>query len=274
MRPEQGGSWPVLVMMGLLVVVLAAPVGAAQGAGGGAADNWLGLPDLSKVIRPAEDRQGVSATLRILVLLTVLSLAPALLVMVTCFTRIIIVLALLRQALGTQQLPPGQVLVGLALLLTFVVMAPTWQQVDSQALRPYLDNQIGQRQALSRAVEPVRRFMIRQIETAGNEEDVYLFLEYTRGRAIPAAQAVQWQEVPTLTLIASFILSELKVAFIMGFRIYLPFLVIDMVIAAILISMGMLMLPPMLISLPFKILLFVLADGWHLVVGSLLESFG
>jgi flagellar biosynthetic protein FliP len=266
LRREHGGS----LRWGLLAALVLASAGVATGQ---PIDNSLGLPDLRQVVPTATDRQGVSATLQIFVLLTVLSLAPAILVMMTSFTRIIIVLSLLRQALGTQQLPPGQVLVGLALLLTFVVMAPTWQQVNEEALRPYLDSRINQGEALMRAAVPVRRFMIQQIENAGSEEDVYLLLEYTRGRAVAASEPLTWQDVSTSTLVPSFILSELKVAFLMGFRIYLPFLVIDMVIAAILISMGMLMLPPVLISLPFKILLFVLVDGWHLVVGSLLESF-
>jgi flagellar biosynthetic protein FliP len=249
------------------------PLVMPEAAEGQTIDNPMGLPDVRQMIPPAADREGVSATLKIFVLMTVLSLAPAILVMMTSFTRIIIVLALLRQALGTQQLPPGQVLTGLALLLTFVVMAPTWQQVNSQAITPYLENQIDQATALDLAVKPVRTFMIKQIETVGSEEDVYMFLEYAQGKPVEAGQPMIWQEVPTLTLVPSFILSELKAAFLMGFRIYLPFLVVDMVIASILISMGMMMLPPVLISLPFKILLFVLVDGWHLVVGSLLQSF-
>lgn len=266
MKREHGCSF---IWGGALFLLLAMP----QAAGAQTIDNPMGLPDIRQVIPPASDREGVSATLKILVLMTVLSLAPAILVMMTSFTRIIIVLALLRQALGTQQLPPGQVLTGLALLLTFVVMAPTWQQVNSQALTPYLENQIDQGTAVERALKPVRTFMIKQIETVGSEEDVYMFLEYAQGKPVEAGQPMIWQEVPTLTLVPSFILSELKAAFLMGFRIYLPFLVVDMVIASILISMGMMMLPPVLISLPFKILLFVLVDGWHLVVGSLLQSF-
>jgi len=231
-------------------------------------DNPLNVPDLSKVAPPATDRAGLSATLQLLVLLTVLALAPAILIMVTCFTRIIVVLALLRQALATQQLPPNQVLIGLALFMTLFVMGPTWQAVNAESLQPYLNGQMDQRTALDRGAAPVRAFMIRQIENAGNEDDVHMFLEY-RGK-----QAATWAEVPTSVLIPAFVISELKVAFVMGFRIYLPFLIIDLVIAAVLISMGMLMLPPVLISLPFKLLLFVLVNGWHLVVGTLLTSFG
>ncbi len=232
-------------------------------------DNPMNLPDVSKVVPPVTDRRGLSATLQLLVLLTVLTLAPAILIMVTCFTRIIVVLGLLRQALATQQLPPNQVLVGLALFMTMFVMAPTWQKVNSDALQPYLDGQIDQPTALARGAAPVRAFMIRQIEAAGNEDDVYMFLDYRKLEGV-----TKWSQVPTSVLIPSFVISELKVAFIMGFRIYLPFLIIDLVIASVLISMGMLMLPPVLISLPFKLLLFVLVNGWHLVVGTLLTSFG
>jgi len=265
---EHGRS---LIWVIFLLVLLAGPADAA----GQVIDNPIGLPDLRWLVPTATSREGISATLRIVVLLTVLSLAPAMLVMMTSFTRIIIVLSLLRQAIGTQQLPPGQVLVCLSLLLTFVVMTPTWQQVNTESVSPYLDNKISQSEALGLAVAPVRKFMIQQIETAGSEEDVYMFLEYGQVQGAAAvADPLTWQEVPLGTLVPAFVLSELKVAFLMGFRIYLPFLVIDMVIAAILISMGMMMLPPVLISLPFKILLFVLVDGWHLVVGSLLQSFG
>jgi flagellar biosynthetic protein FliP len=193
--------------------------------------------------------------------------------MATSFTRTVIVLSLLRQAVGTQQLPPGQVIVGLSLILTMIVMAPTWRVIHRDALEPYLAGQLGQRAAFDRAADPLRKFMIRQIEHSGNEEHVFLFLEYSRGRAIAPDEMVRWGDVSLAELIPAFVLSELKVAFLMGFRIYLPFLVIDMVVAAILISMGMMMLPPVLISLPFKLMLFVLADGWRLVIGSLMASF-
>ncbi|MDD4890290.1 MAG: flagellar type III secretion system pore protein FliP [Phycisphaerae bacterium] len=231
-------------------------------------DNPLNIPDVSKVAPPATDSRGLSATLQLLVLLTVLTLAPAILVMVTCFTRIVVVLALLRQALATQQLPPNQVIIGLALFMTLFVMAPTWEAVHHDALSPYLEGKIDQRAAMTKMAVPVRAFMIRQIEAAGNEADVRMFLDYRK------QDAKEWADVPTGTLIPAFIISELKVAFIMGFRIYLPFLIVDLVIASVLISMGMMMLPPVLISLPFKLLLFVLVNGWHLVVGTLLLSFG
>lgn len=240
-----------------------------------AVDNPMAIPDVSRVLPPATTREGVQSSLKILVIMTVLSLAPAILIMTTCFTRIVIVLALLRQAIGTAQLPPYQVLIGLAFFLTFLVMAPTYEKIHNDALRPWLDDAPGmtQARALELAEGHLRDFMFDQIENVGNHEDIFLFLEYQQGSEIPVAQNVARADVPTRVLIPAYILSELKTAFVMGFRIYLPFLVIDMVIATILISMGMLMLPPVMISLPFKLLLFVLADGWHLVVASLLTSF-
>ncbi|MBN2563508.1 MAG: flagellar type III secretion system pore protein FliP [Phycisphaerae bacterium] len=240
----------------------------------GAIDNPLGIPDLSHFAPPAKDVKGISASVKILVLLTILSLAPSILIMMTSFTRIIVVLALLRQALGTQQLPPGQVLVGLSLIMTMLVMAPTWQRMKTDAVDPYLDGKLGQSEAFDRGVKPLREFMFRQIESAGNEENVYLFHEYARGVELPDDAQLEHKDVRLMELIPAFVLSELTTAFVMGFKIYLPFLVIDMVIASILISMGMMMLPPVLISLPFKLMLFVLADGWGMVVGSLLQSFG
>jgi flagellar biosynthetic protein FliP len=236
-------------------------------------DNTVNIPDLSKFLPPASDAKGVSASLQILVLLTVLTLVPSILVMMTAFPRIIIVLALLRQAVGTQQLPPSQILLALSLFLTMLVMAPTWHKIQTDAVTPYFDNRMGQAQAFDITAGHLKDFMYRQIEQAGNYEDVYLFLEYTENRAIDPAEEIEAAQVPLTVMIPAFMLSELKTAFIMGFRIYVPFLVIDMVIATILLSMGMMMLPPVLISLPFKILLFVLADGWHLVVETLLFSF-
>lgn len=214
--------------------------------------------------------EGLSATLRWVVLITVLSLAPAILVMVTCFTRIVVVLGLLRQALAAQQVPPNQVLFGLALLMTVVVMAPVYQDVYRDAISPYLAGTLGRDEAFAAGEKHLRTFMIRQVESGGNSDDVYLFLS----EQAAARDDLTWGDVPTLSLIPSFVVSELKIAFYMGFRIYLPFLIVDMLVGAVLISMGMLMLPPVLISLPFKLLLFVLADGWHLVVGTLLASFG
>jgi flagellar biosynthetic protein FliP len=236
-------------------------------------DNSFGIPDLRELIPPATDRKGISASLKILVLLTVLSLAPSILIMMTSFTRIVVVLALMRQAMGTQQLPPGQVMVGLALIMTMLVMAPTWQQMKTDAVDPYFAGELGQAEAFERGVKPLRDFMFRQIESAGNEENIYLFAEYAHG-PIPDGSELDPEAVGLTELIPAFVLSELETAFVMGFRIYLPFLVIDMVIASILISMGMMMLPPVLISLPFKLMLFVLADGWGVVINSLLRSFG
>ncbi|MEK6644974.1 MAG: flagellar type III secretion system pore protein FliP [Planctomycetota bacterium] len=237
-----------------------------------AVDNPLGIPDLTQMAPPATDGKGVSASLRILVLMTVLTLAPSILIMMTSFTRIMIVLALLRQAIGTQQLPPGQVLTGLALIMTMLVMAPTWREMKADAVDPYLDGKLGQSESLERGAKPLRAFMFRQIEAAGNEEHVYVFSEYVNG-PLPDGAQLDRDKVGMAELVSAFVLSELKTSFVMGFKIYLPFLVIDMVIASILISMGMMMLPPVLISLPFKLMLFVLADGWGLVVGSLLHSF-
>jgi flagellar biosynthetic protein FliP len=236
---------------------------AASVAPGGAksAGTSFQLPDLSK-------RENLSSAMQLIVILTILSLAPAILIMMTSFTRIIIVMSLLRQALGTQQLPPNQILVGLSLFMTFLVMRPTWEKVNSQALQPYLNGTIEQKEALDRAQIPLRQFMLRQIDKSDNWEDVYMFA-HASGQPEPK----KLSDIGTLTIIPAFVLSELKTAFLLGFKIYLPFLIIDMVISAVLISMGMMMLPPVLISLPFKLLLFVLVDGWHLITGSLMGSF-
>lgn len=241
-----------------------APVGEEVEA---AIDNPAGVPDLSKVLPAADDKKGMAATLQIVMLLTVLTLAPSIMVLMTSFTRIVIVLSLLRRALATQQLPPNQVIIGLSLFLTFTVMAPVFEKVNEQALAPYMDGKIDQEAAMARGAAPIRDFMIGQIQKYKNTKDVHLFLREQN------IKATTWGEVPTTTLIPAFVISELKIAFMMGFRIYLPFLVIDVVIASILVSMGMMMLPPVLISLPFKLLLFVLVDGWHLVIASVITSF-
>ena len=235
-------------------------------------------PDLSKLLPDFSDRRTVSGLIQLIIVITVLSLAAAIMVMLTCFIRIIVVLALTRQALGTSQLPPTQILVGLAVLLTILIMAPTWSQLNNQALAPYLSGKISGSQAFELGQIPLRAFMIRQIDTYNNQADVWMFIEHSglrSGPQLPAAGADQltWADVPNRALIPAFVISELKTAFLMGFKIYLPFLVIDMVVASILISMGMFMLPPVLVSLPFKILLFVLVNGWHLLTGSLLQSF-
>jgi flagellar biosynthetic protein FliP len=227
--------------------------------------------------------QGLASTLQIMLLLTVVSLAPAILLMTTSFVRIIVVLGILRQALGTQQLPPSQVITSIALFMTLLLMGPVWKQSYDQGIRPYTDSEIGLEEAFTRGVEPIRRFMSQQIQRTRNDDDVYLFLQYVPEAADPATGAApryvyydpQPGEtvVPLMALLPAFMLSELKTAFLIGFQIYLPFVILDIVVASVTISMGMLMLPPVLISLPFKLLLFVLVDGWRLVVEMLLESF-
>lgn len=216
--------------------------------------------------------QGLSGPLSILILLTVLSIAPALLVLTTSFTRIVIVLSLLRQAIGTQSLPPSQVIVGLSMFMTFLIMAPTFERINREVIVPMQNNEVDQLTAWSRARLPLRDFMFNQIDYADNWDDVYMILNY-RGVDTSQPDQLTRADVDMLTLIPAYILGELKIAFLMGFRLYLPFLIIDMVVSSVLISMGMLMLPPVLISLPFKLLLFVLVDGWQLVAGSLLNSF-
>jgi flagellar biosynthetic protein FliP len=206
----------------------------------------------------------VSTGVELLVLLTVLSLAPAILILATAFTRIVIVLSLVRSAIGTQQIPPNQVIVGLSLVLTFFVMTPVWNTVNTEALTPFMDGKITQQQALDRGMEPIRQFMFNQTR----EKDMALFLELSH-----QAQPESLKDIPTTALLPAFVISELKTAFEMGFIIYIPFLVIDMVVSSALLSMGMMMLPPSLVSLPFKILLFVMADGWYLIVKSLVTSF-
>ena len=215
----------------------------------------------------------MASTLQILLLLTVLSLAPAVLLMTTCYVRIIIVLGLLRQALGLQSLPPSQVMTSVALFMTLFVMGPVWTRVYDESIKPYTDPEVEM--SLEEAYEagsvPIREFMSRQIAVAGNHEDVLLFYGYMDADAeVPTSFA----DVPMRVLLPAYILSELKTAFMLGFRIYLPFLIVDLVVASVTISMGMLMLPPQVVSLPFKLLLFVLVDGWRLVVQMLMESFG
>lgn len=207
---------------------------------------------------------GASSTLSIILLITVLSLAPSILVLMTSFTRIAIVLGFVRTSLGTQQMPPNQVLIGLSLFLTFFVMAPTFGQINQTALQPYLKGELSQTQAFEKAAIPMKEFMGKHTR----EKDLKLFLEFSKAET-PAS----YQDVPLTALIPAFAISELKTAFQMGFIIFIPFLVIDMVISSTLMAMGMMMLPPVMISLPFKILLFVLVDGWYLVVKSLLLSF-
>lgn len=248
--------WPLFIL--LLVAVLlvaAAPATAAP----------LPLPSFQIGVEEAQSPDEVAVVLQIIALLTILSLAPAILVLMTSFTRLVVVFNFLRQAIGVQQAPPNQVLIGLALFITFFVMAPVWQQVHQTALRPYLDNEISYQQAFDSAQAPVRKFMLANTR----EKDLALFVKVS-GAERPRTQA----DVGMLALIPAFVISELKTAFIIGFVLYVPFLVIDMVVASVLLSMGMMMLPPVMISLPFKLMLFVLVDGWNIVIGSLIKSFG
>jgi flagellar biosynthetic protein FliP len=203
--------------------------------------------------------------LQIFFLMTVLSLAPAILIMLTSFTRIVIVLSLLRRALGTMQMPPNQVMIGLSLFLTIFIMSPVWQKINQDALQPYLDKKIGHELALKNAALPLREFMFKQTR----EKDLALFVDVAK-----LARPKGTEDVPTTVLIPSFIISEVKTAFQIGLLLYVPFLIIDMVVASVLLSMGMMMLPPIMVSLPFKLMLFVLADGWYLLIGSLVKSFG
>ena len=250
------------IMVLLAEVVLAVPQACAQ-AEAPPAPAGLALPRVTIDVGQAQTPGDVTNTLRLFVIITVLSIGPAILVLMTSFTRIIIVLGFMRQALGTQ-MPPNQVLVGLALFLTMFVMWPVWEQVNTDAYQPYKNEQIQEQEAFDKAMAPIRDFMFRQTR----EKDLILFVRLSR---IDRPQTID--DVPTRVLVPSFVISELRTAFEIGFMIYVPFLIIDMVVASTLMSMGMLMLPPIFISLPFKIVMFVLADGWNRLVGSLVESF-
>ncbi|HBE80497.1 MAG TPA: flagellar biosynthetic protein FliP [Firmicutes bacterium] len=222
------------------------------------------IPRIEIGVQPSNSPTEIAQSLQILIILTVLSLAPAILIMTTSFVRIIIVLSFTRTAIGTNQMPPNQVMVGLALFLTFFIMAPTWTKVNDQALQPFLKNKITQDQAFTKAMDPIRTFMFKQTRS----KDLKLFIQ-----AAHLTRPKTYQDIPTQVLIPAFIISELKTAFQIGFMIFIPFLVIDMIVASTLMSMGMMMLPPIMISLPFKILLFVMVDGWHLIARSLILSF-
>lgn len=245
----------VLCLAVLLVFVLAAGVGA---------QTVTPIPRINIGIDSARSPEEVSTSLQILFVLTVLSLAPALLIMVTSFTRIIIVLSFTRSAIGAQQVPPNAVLIGVALFMTFFTMAPIWSTVNEQAIQPYMQNQIQFDTAVDRALVPLRQFMLQQTR----EKDLALFVQLSR-----SPRPANPDQVPTHVLIPAFLISELKTAFTIGLVIYVPFLIIDMVVSVTLMSMGMMMLPPVMISLPFKILLFVLVDGWHLIARALALSF-
>jgi len=225
----------------------------------------VGMPKITLGVDPSKSPQDVSTSLQILLLLTALSLAPALVTMLTSFARIAIVLSFTRSALGAQQIPPNSILIGLALFLTVFTMAPVWKQVNKEALQPYLAQTISYQTAIDRASVPVRKFLFSQTR----ENDLALFVKMAK-----LERPKNRDDVPTYVVVPAFIISELKTAFTMGFMIFIPFLVIDLVVATVLMSMGMMMMPPMLIALPCKIMLFVLVDGWHLIVQSLISSFG
>ncbi|BBH20861.1 flagellar biosynthetic protein FliP [Paenibacillus baekrokdamisoli] len=221
------------------------------------------LPNVSVNIGDGTEQPGTSA-LSLILLITVLSVAPGILVLMTSFTRIVIVLGFVRTSLGTQQMPPNQVLIGLAMFLTFFIMAPTLSQVNTVALQPYLKGELTQTQALTKAAEPMKKFMFNQTR----QKDLLLFMEYTK-----TEKPKTYKDIPITVMVPAYALSELRTSFQMGFMIFIPFLIIDMVVASTLMAMGMMMLPPVMISLPFKILLFVLVDGWYLIIKSLLLSF-
>lgn len=251
------GKFALAILLGGLFL---APLAQAAGS------NAIGIPSINISMPKGGSNPAETVTaLRIMILFTVLSLAPAILIMMTSFTRIVVVLSFLRQALATQNMPPNQLIIGLSLFLTFFVMAPVWQDINTNALGPYMAEKISQDVAIARAEAPLRGFMFKQVR----EKDLIMFLELARVQK-PKTRG----DVPTWVLIPAFMVSELKTAFVIGFMLYLPFLIIDMVVASVLMAMGMMMLPPVVISLPFKLLLFVLVDGWELVIGSLVRSFG
>jgi flagellar biosynthetic protein FliP len=223
-----------------------------------------GLPKISIGVEPSSSPGALSATLQIVLLLTVLSLAPSIVIMMTAFTRIVVSLSFLKSAIGHQQTPPAQLLIGLSLILTYFIMAPTAERVYQDGVKPYMDGVKTKEQALTDGLQPVREFMLRQVR----EKDVSLFVQLA-GLPKPNNSS----ELPLRVLLPAFVISELRIAFQIGFVLFIPFLIIDMVVASVLMSMGMLMLPPIMVAMPFKLLLFVLVDGWYLIVRSLVESF-
>ncbi|MGE5681941.1 MAG: flagellar type III secretion system pore protein FliP [Bacillota bacterium] len=223
------------------------------------------FPKIGIDVGSANNPQDVSTSIQILLLLTVLSLAPSILIMTTSYLRLIIVFHFLKTALGTQQMPPSQMLAGLALFITFFIMAPTWNKVNTEALKPYMDGKMTMEAAYDKGIEPIRQFMFKNVRDA----DLELFINLSNMQ-----RPKNRQELPTYILVPAFAISELRAGFIIGFFLFIPFLMVDMIVSSILMSMGMMMLPPMLVSLPFKILLFVLVDGWNVIIGSLVRSFG
>jgi flagellar biosynthetic protein FliP len=222
------------------------------------------LPSFRFGLEKGGNPGNVSVLIQIILLLTVLTLAPAILILMTSFTRLAVVFSFLRQAVGTQQTPSNQIIAGLALFLTFFIMMPIWQKINNTALQPYLHDEISQETAFKAAIKPIRKFMFRQTR----KKDLALFIKMSK-----MDKPKNEDDIPTSILIPAFVISELKTAFIIGFVLFVPFLIIDMVVASVLLSMGMMMLPPIMVSLPFKLMLFVLVDGWNLIVGSLVKSF-
>ena len=253
-KPQAISALPAVIGLALAAIFAAPAIGHA-----------VTLPTLKIGLDQATSPQQVSTLVEILLIFTVLSMAPAILLMMTCFTRLIVAFGFLKHALGTQQAPPSQILIGLSLFLTFFIMTPVFNKMNETAVKPYLAEKINAEQALTEGVKPLRAFMFSQTR----EKDLALFLSIAKMQ-----KPNNKDEVPTSMLIPAFMISELKTAFEIGFILFIPFLIIDMVVASVLLSMGMMMLPPVMVSLPFKLLLFVLVDGWYLVVGSLVKSFG
>ncbi|MDL2259612.1 flagellar type III secretion system pore protein FliP [Deltaproteobacteria bacterium OttesenSCG-928-K17] len=257
--PFSGGRAPLLRLSALLAVLL------LVGTAGVALAQSVPIPTVNISMDQADDPERIATVINILFLMTVLTLAPSILILMTSFVRIVVVFHFLKQGMGTQTTPPNQVIVGLALFLTFFIMMPVWRNIETNAFKPFMANQITQQVALDRTLAPVREFMFLQTR----EKDLALFLQLS-GESRPLNKA----DVPTMSLIPAFVISELKTSFTIGFLLYIPFVVIDMVVASVLLSMGMMMLPPVMVSLPFKLMLFVLVDGWNLLIGSLVRSFG
>ena len=252
-------KWKILIIISVLLMLLPDYTQAQQGG------QTLPIPNIDLNIGSSDKPEDISSTLQLLLLLTVLSLAPSIMIMTTSFLRLIIVLQLLRQALGTMQMPPTQLLAGIAMFVTFFIMAPTITQIHDNAVKPYMDGQIQLDSAYAKGVGPLRNFMYNNVR----DEDLELFISFSQ-----IERPESREDLPTYILVPSFVLSELRAGFIIGFFLFIPFLMIDMIVSSILMSMGMMMLPPMMVSLPFKILLFILVDGWNLVIGSLVRSFG
>lgn len=247
-----------VLLSGILIFFLCGNLFAQQ------AGTSIPFPKINLDVGTATNGNDVSVTLQILLLMTILSLAPSIVIMTTAYLRIIIVFHFLKTALGTQQMPPSQLLAGIALFVTFFIMAPTWNKVNNEALQPLMDNKIKVTEAYDKGIEPIRDFMFKNVR----DEDLELFVGLSN-----AARPKNRNEIPTYVLIPGFVLSELRAGFIIGFFLFIPFIMVDMIVSSILMSMGMMMMPPMMISLPFKILLFILVDGWNLIIGSLVRSF-